>query len=59
MDRHSYVQVLRAVAYELIELHGEWMTDDGAYLDDEVNDELEAIILSLQQFIDRLKPKAA
>lgn len=57
MDRHSYVQILQSANYELMGLTSEWMTDDGEYLDDEVNDELQSIIIGLDQFIEKLKAK--
>ena len=57
MDRHTYVQTLRAAAYELGGLASEWTTDDGEYLDDEVNDELQLILMNLEDFIEKLKPR--
>lgn len=57
MDRDTYVQVLRAVAYELMGLVNEWVTDDGEFIDDAVDDELQAILMSLEDFINKLKPR--
>lgn len=57
MDRHSYVQILQSANYELMGLMNEWMTDDGEYLDDDVNDELQAIIFSLDAFIQNLRER--
>lgn len=58
MERHTYIQTLQSAAYELLGLSSEWTTDDGEYVDDDVNDELQAITFSLADFIQKLKERA-